>query len=69
MSSLGSGAGESGALAGYWRWAWLAVGAVVFLSYGYTEMAGSDLWWHLAAGREMLESRREVLERREEVGL
>lgn len=35
---------------------WLLVGAVVFLSYGYTEMAGSDMWWHVAAGRELLQT-------------
>lgn len=38
----------------YLHWAWLVAGAVLFLSFGYTEMAGSDLWWHLAAGREIL---------------
>ncbi|QFU77279.1 hypothetical protein EY643_17340 [Halioglobus maricola] len=31
-------------------------GAVLFLSFGYTEMAGSDLWWHIAAGRELLQT-------------
>ena len=31
-------------------------GAVLFLSFGYTEMAGSDLWWHIAAGREILQT-------------
>ena len=34
----------------------LAAATVLFLSYGYTEMAGSDLWWHLAAGRELLQT-------------
>jgi hypothetical protein len=33
---------------------WLAAAALLYLSFGYTEMMGSDLWWHLAAGREML---------------
>jgi hypothetical protein len=32
---------------------WLVLGALVFLTFGYTEMAGSDLWWHLAAGRDI----------------
>ena len=26
-------------------------GALVYLSFGFTEMMGSDLWWHLAVGR------------------
>ncbi len=34
----------------------LAAGALLFLSFGYTEMAGSDMWWHLAAGRELLQT-------------
>jgi hypothetical protein len=34
----------------------LAAGALLFLSFGYTEMAGSDLWWHLAAGRELMQT-------------
>ena len=34
---------------------WLAAAALLYLTFGYTEMMGSDLWWHLAAGREMLE--------------
>ncbi len=34
-----------------------AAGAVLYLSFGYTEMAGSDMWWHLAAGRELLQTR------------
>ncbi|KGE03072.1 hypothetical protein HRUBRA_02304 [Pseudohaliea rubra DSM 19751] len=33
---------------------WLVAGVLLYLSFGYTEMMGSDLWWHLAAGREML---------------
>ena len=28
----------------------------IYLSFGYTEMAGSDLWWHVAAGRELLQT-------------
>ena len=35
---------------------WLTAGALLFLSFGNTEMAGSDLWWHLAAGRELAET-------------
>ena len=35
---------------------WLLAGAMLYLSYGYTEMQGSDLWWHLAAGREILQN-------------
>ncbi|MEP0203962.1 MAG: hypothetical protein ABJ084_13255 [Halioglobus sp.] len=31
------------------------VGALLFLSFGFTEMAGSDLFWHVAGGREILE--------------
>lgn len=34
---------------------WYLAGAVLFLSFGYTEMMGSDLWWHLAGGREILD--------------
>jgi hypothetical protein len=34
-----------------------AAGALLYLSFGYTEMAGSDMWWHLAAGRELLQTR------------
>lgn len=34
----------------------LLAGAVLFLSFGYTEMAGSDMWWHLAAGRELTQT-------------
>lgn len=30
------------------------VTALLVLSFGFTEMMGSDLWWHLAAGREIL---------------
>jgi len=35
----------------------LTAGALLFLSFGYTEMAGSDMWWHIAAGRELLQTR------------
>ena len=31
-------------------------GGLLFLSFGYTEMAGSDLWWHIAAGRELAQT-------------
>jgi hypothetical protein len=34
----------------------LAAGAVFYLSNGYTEMAGSDMWWHIAAGRELIQT-------------
>ncbi len=29
---------------------WLLAGAIAYLSFGYTEMQGSDLWWPIAAG-------------------
>ena len=32
-------------------------GAILFLSFGYTEMAGSDMWWHVAAGRELVQTK------------
>ncbi len=35
---------------------WAVAGAITFLSFGYTEMQGSDLWWHVAAGRELLQT-------------
>jgi len=35
---------------------WLLAGVVLSLSFGYTEMQGSDLWWHIAAGREILQN-------------
>ena len=28
----------------------------MYLSLGYTEMAGSDMWWHVAAGRELCQT-------------
>ncbi|MEM1401936.1 MAG: hypothetical protein AAGG55_01285 [Pseudomonadota bacterium] len=31
-------------------------GAPAYLSFGFTEMMGSDLWWHLAAGREIVQN-------------
>ena len=34
----------------------LIAGAVFYLANGYTEMAGSDMWWHIAAGRELLQT-------------
>ena len=34
-----------------------AAGAMLFLSFGFTEMAGSDMWWHIAAGRELVQTR------------
>jgi hypothetical protein len=36
---------------------WCIAGAILFLSFGYTEMQGSDLWWHIAAGREILQTK------------
>ena len=35
----------------------LLAGAILFLSFGYTEMAGSDMWWHIAAGRELIQTK------------
>jgi len=35
----------------------LAAGALLYLSFGYTEMQGSDMWWHIASGRELLQTR------------
>ena len=35
----------------------LVAGFFLYLSFGFTEMAGSDLWWHIAAGRELLQTR------------
>lgn len=35
---------------------WLLAGALVYLSFGFTEMMGSDLWWHLAGGRELVQT-------------
>lgn len=40
--------------------AWLVAGIPVFWFAGYTRMMGSDLWWHLASGRWMLEHRQIV---------
>lgn len=37
--------------------AWIAAGVVVFWSFGYTIMRGSDLWWHIAGGDWMLANR------------
>jgi len=34
----------------------LIAGALFYLSHGYTEMAGSDMWWHIAAGRELVQT-------------
>ncbi|WP_008293600.1 hypothetical protein [Congregibacter litoralis] len=36
-------------------WPWLLAGALIYLSFGFTEMMGSDLWWHIAAGREVIQ--------------
>jgi hypothetical protein len=37
-------------------WPWYLAGALIYLSFGFTEMMGSDLWWHIAAGREIVQS-------------
>jgi hypothetical protein len=37
-------------------WPWQLAGALICLSFGFTEMMGSDLWWHLAAGREIIQT-------------
>ena len=34
---------------------WMMAGALFYLSCGYTEMMGSDLWWHIAGGREIVQ--------------
>lgn len=34
----------------------LVAAGLLFLSWGYTEMAGSDMWWHIAAGRELVQT-------------
>ena len=34
----------------------IAAGALLYLSFGYTEMQGSDMWWHIAAGRELVQT-------------
>jgi hypothetical protein len=34
----------------------LIAAGLLFLSYGYTEMAGADMWWHIAAGRELVQT-------------
>lgn len=34
----------------------LLTGPLLYLSFGYTEMAGSDMWWHVAAGRELVQT-------------
>lgn len=35
---------------------WVLAASVSFWSFGFTTMRGSDLWWHLAAGRAIWES-------------
>ena len=42
------------------RWTdglWWLAGALTFWSFGFTTMLGSDLWWHLASGRWIWQSR------------
>lgn len=34
----------------------LVAAGLLFLSFGFTEMAGSDMWWHIAAGRELMQT-------------
>src|SRR5688572_10901992 len=36
------------------RCLWLAASILVAWSFGYALVPGSDLWWHVAAGRWML---------------
>ena len=36
---------------------WLLAALLTFWSFGYTTMLGSDLWWHLASGRWIWETR------------
>jgi hypothetical protein len=36
---------------------WLLAALLTFWSFGFTTMMGSDLWWHLASGRYIWESR------------
>jgi acyl-ACP--UDP-N-acetylglucosamine O-acyltransferase len=36
---------------------WMVAGAAFFWSFGFARLAGSDLYWHLANGRLMLEYR------------
>lgn len=36
--------------------AWVLAGVLVFWSFGYTIMRGSDLWWHVAGGHWMVEN-------------
>jgi hypothetical protein len=48
-------AAESQAVAVWTRAAWYVGAALVFWSFGYTTMRGSDLWWHIAGGRWMWE--------------
>ncbi|MEO0437019.1 MAG: hypothetical protein AAF098_08940 [Pseudomonadota bacterium] len=40
---------------------WVMAGALVYLSCGYTEMMGSDLWWHIAGGREIVQAASPIL--------
>jgi hypothetical protein len=54
------GTGEGAVSSLDWRspavWLLLAAGAVFYLANGFTEMAGSDMWWHIAAGRELFQT-------------
>ena len=35
---------------------WLVAGIVTFWSFGYAEIEAGDLWWHIAAGRLIVEN-------------
>jgi hypothetical protein len=34
---------------------WLVAGIITFWSFGYTQMMGADLWWHIASGRYIVD--------------
>jgi hypothetical protein len=34
---------------------WLLAGIITFWSFGYTQMMGADLWWHIASGRYIVD--------------
>ena len=36
------------------RWAWWAAAALSFWPLGFNALRGSDVWWHIAAGREIV---------------
>ncbi|MEM6775552.1 MAG: bacterial transcriptional activator domain-containing protein [Pseudomonadota bacterium] len=55
VASPGAEAREIAPTPGWLSFPCYAVVALLAVSYSFTEMMGSDLWWHLAAGREMFE--------------